>query len=206
MILYCVRHGETTFNSGGRIQGQLNTELSPVGRQQCAAVAEALAQQPIEAVFSSPLARALETARAVAAGLGLEVQTDPQLMEINAGVFQGLVWDEISQKYPAEAARWKSQDPEFRIPGGESRHDLMRRAQEAFGMIRETGHRQVAVVAHGGLLSAAFKALLEIPARLNPFSLDNGSISKLAWEDRIKLLTLNQVDHLHGLRHGGEDL
>ena len=89
---------------------------------------------------------------------------------------------------------------------GESRRDVMQRAGDAFQAIREAGHRQVAIVAHGGLLSAAFKVLLEIPARLNPFSLDNGSISKLAWDREVKLLSLNAIDHLHGLRHGGMDL
>ena len=206
MILYCVRHGETTYNATRRIQGQTDSELSAIGWQQCAAVAEALARQKIEAVYSSPLRRALESARLVAESLRLEVQIDPRLMEINAGIFQGLSWEEIEQKHPAEAARWKTQDPEFRIPGGESRWDVMQRAADAFRAIREAGHRQVAIVAHGGLLSAAFKVLLEIPARLNPFSLDNGSISKLAWDREVKLLSLNAIDHLHGLHHGGMDL
>jgi len=208
MILYCVRHGETTFNAGGRIQGQFNSELSAVGRQQCAAVARALGELPIEAVYSSPLARSLETAQVLADVLHVEVKTDPRLMEINAGIFQGLQWDEIAAKYPSDAVRWKSQDPDFRIPGGESRRDVMHRAGEALGAIREASFRHVAIISHGGFLSAAIKVLVQIPAELNPFSFDNGSISKLAWDDRarVKLLSLNQVDHLHGLRHGGEDL
>ncbi len=66
MILYCVRHGETVFNAAGRIQGQTNSELSDLGRRQCELVAQALAAEPIEAVYSSPLKRALEGAQCLA--------------------------------------------------------------------------------------------------------------------------------------------
>ena len=84
-------------------------------------------------------------------------------MEINAGVFQELAWNDIEVRYPAEAER-RTQDPDFRIPGGESRRDVMHRAAAAFADIREAGHRQAAVIAHGGLLSAAFKVLIGVAA------------------------------------------
>src|SRR4029078_8079287 len=103
MILYCVRHGETVFNSGGRIQGQLDTPLSELGQRQCLAITATFRGQPIEAVYSSPLQRALGSATRVADALGLQVRTDPRLMEINAGIFQGLTWDEIAIKYPEDA-------------------------------------------------------------------------------------------------------
>ncbi len=206
MILYCVRHGETVFNSGGRIQGQLDTPLSELGQRQCLAITSTFRGQPIEAVYSSPLQRALGSATRVADVLGLQVRTDPRLMEINAGIFQGLTWDEIAIKYPEDARRWKSQDPDFQIPGGETRRELMARAREAFLDIHKTGIKQAVVVSHGGLLSAAFKALLEIPAQRNPFSLLNGSISRLGWSSDVKLLSLNQTDHLHGAQGSGGDL
>ncbi len=206
MILYCVRHGETVFNAAGRIQGQTDSELSALGRRQCQAVAAAFAGQPIEAIYSSPLRRAREGAACVAETLGLPVIEDDRLMEIHAGIFQGLDWKDIEVRYPREAAAWRTQDPDFRIPQGESRRDLMQRVAAALADIREAGHRQVVVVAHGGSLSAGFKALLEIPARRNPFTLGNGSISKLAWEHDVKLLALNLTDHLRGAMGGGGDL
>jgi 2,3-bisphosphoglycerate-dependent phosphoglycerate mutase len=206
MILYCVRHGETVFNAAGRIQGQTDSELSDLGRRQCQAVAAFFAQQPIEAIYSSPLRRAREGAQCVAEQLSLPVREDDRLMEIHAGVFQGLDWKDIEVRYPREAAAWRTQDPDFRIPEGESRRDLMHRVAAALADIRETGHRQVVVVAHGGSLAAGLKALLEIPAQRNPFSLGNGSISKLAWDHDVKLLALNLIDHLHGVLGGGGDL
>jgi broad specificity phosphatase PhoE len=206
MKLYCVRHGETFHNLAGRIQGQTDSQLTDLGLRQCRAVAEALEPMPVDAVLSSPLSRALDSARCVAERLKLNVEVDPRLMEINAGIFQGLCWDEIEQQYPDEAVRWRSQDPDYRIPGGESRRDLMQRAGEVFATIRQAGYRQAVVVAHGGLLSAAFKALLEIPPKYNPFVLSNGSISVVQWEREVKLLRVNDTTHLRDAVSGNGDL
>ncbi|HVW37200.1 MAG TPA: histidine phosphatase family protein [Pirellulales bacterium] len=197
MILYCVRHGESTYNVEGRLQGQSDEpRLSPLGQRHAAALAAALARLPIEAIYASPLTRAMETARPLADALKLPIETDDRLKEINIGVFQGLLAAEIGDVHPEATARWRSSDADFRIPGGESRRDLMQRAAAAFEAIREKSHRQVAVVAHGGVLAAALKALLNVPAERNPFMLYNGSISRIEWETQVKLMTLNQTDHL----------
>lgn len=196
MLLYLVRHGESSFNAEGRIQGQSDTPLSELGRRQSQALAAALATEKIDALVSSPLRRAMETARPLADALRLELRTDPRLKELHAGVFQGLVWAEIESRYPEAGAAWRSQDPDFRIPGGESRRDLMRRGQEALEAVRALDLPKVVVVAHGGVLTAALKALLGVPAERNPFLLYNGSISLVEWNSQVKLVTLNQMDHL----------
>jgi len=206
MILHCVRHGQTQANADGRIQGQADTPLSELGRRQCEAVARVLCPLPIEAIYSSPLARAVSSAQCLAKQLDLELRLDERLMEINAGIFQGLAWPEIESAHPTEARLWKSHEPEYRIPGGESRADVMRRAAAVFHDIRGSGYEQVIVVAHGGLLSAALKALLEIPPRRSPFALENASITSLAWDDDIKLLSLNQTSHLAELHTEGTEL
>ena len=206
MILYCIRHGETIANVAGQIQGQSESPLSPLGIRQCEAVAAALQGLPIDAVYTSPLSRAFDSARCIADALAAPLHVEPRLLEINAGVFQGLSWTDIDERFPAEGKQWKSHDPDFRIPGGETRRELMHRARDAFSAIRETGARQVVVVAHGGLLGAAFKALLEIPARKNPFLLQNGSISRLEWRQEVRLLSLNETGHLQGQCGSGGDL
>lgn len=206
MLFYCVRHGETEFNAAGRIQGQGDSLLSELGRRQCAAVARALRPARLEIVYSSPLRRAIDSAQCIAEELGLEVRVDARLMEIHAGVFQGLTWPEIERLHPEAARSWKSRDPEFRIPDGESRAEVQKRGRAVFAELREAPYKRVLVVAHGGLLSAAFRGLLEIPPRLHPFTLDNGSISRLAWDDDVKLLSLNETCHLAELRTEGADL
>jgi probable phosphoglycerate mutase len=196
MILYCIRHGESAYNAEGRIQGQEDPPLSDLGRRQGERLAAAFAGQKIDAVYSSPLARALDTARPVAAALGLEVRVLDDLKELHAGIFQGRSWAELCDFCPGECERWSSQDPDFQIPGGESRRDLMRRGRAALEAIRGGGGERVIVVAHGGLLNAALKSILDIPAERNPFTFFNASISQLAWDGHVKLLTLNQIDHL----------
>jgi probable phosphoglycerate mutase len=199
MLLYCVRHGETVANAAGQIQGQTDSPLSEVGWKQCRAVAAAFAGLPIDAIYASPLHRALDSARCIAEGRRLEVCIDPRLMEIHAGVFQGLAWPEIELRYPVEAAAWKSHDPDFRIPQGESRRELMQRAAAALAAVRAAGHQRAIVVAHGGSLAAGLKALLEVPAGRNPFAFYNGAISRLSWDREVKLQTFNQTEHLAGL-------
>lgn len=208
MLFYCVRHGESTYNLEGRLQGQSDTRLSPLGHRHAAAVAATLGELPIDAIYCSPLSRAMETAQPLADALKLPVECDDRLKEINIGIFQGLLAAELSDRLPEESARWRSQDPDYRIPRGESRRDLMARAAAAFEAIRAAqsqpaprgGPRHVVVVAHGGVLAAAFKALLGVPAERNPFLLYNGSISMLDWGQQLRLMTLNQTDHLrlHG--------
>ena len=90
------------------------------------------------AIYSSPLRRAREGAACVADQLELPVREDDRLMEIHAGVFQGLDWADIQVRYPREATAWRTQDPDFRIPGGESRRDLMSRMGAVLREIRET--------------------------------------------------------------------
>jgi len=196
MLLYCLRHGESAFNAEGRVQGQLDVPLSEFGLRQSATLAGAFVGQPIEAIYCSPLKRALQTAQPIADALRLPIQTDDRLKEIHAGVFQGLVWSEIVAQYPAESVRWKNQEFDFTIPGGESRRQLVDRGVSIFREIREQGHRQVVIVSHGGLLAAALKGLLQIPPALNPFRFYNTALTKLEWEAQLKILYVNQLEHL----------
>jgi broad specificity phosphatase PhoE len=196
MLIYCIRHGESCYNAEGRLQGQSHTPLSPLGLRQADAVAAALADKPIEAIYTSPLPRAAQTAAAVAGPHKLTPVADPRLMEINVGVFQDLLHAEIADRYPAETALWRGSDPDYRIPGGESRRDLMVRGRAAFDAIAAGGQKTVAVVSHGGLLAAIFKSILGVSAERNPFSLYNTSVSQIVIGREFKLLTLNNVDHL----------
>jgi len=205
MILYCVRHGQSTHNAEGRVQGQSDVPLSDFGRRQSEAVAQALAGLPIETIYTSPLRRALETARVVADATGLEIQTDPRLKEINAGIFQDRLRADLERLYPAEFARWLSGDPDFTIPGGESRRALARRGCEALEATRMAGPEHAAVVSHVRLLVVTLEALALLPEGQPLESLHNGSITRLRLDPdgRAHLLSLNQTDHLDDLDTDG---
>jgi broad specificity phosphatase PhoE len=197
MILYLIRHGESVYNAEGRIQGQTDISLSELGLRQANAIADGFAKIKLDAVFTSPLKRAAQTAAPLALIQGLSAQAMPELMEIHAGIFSGLLWGEIEQKYPEHAVPWREQHPDFVIPGGESRRQLMDRGVRALQAIREQNLEQVAVV--------ALKGLLEIPAERNPFNLFNASISRLVWKARIQLWTLNEIEHLRAVNLAKED-
>jgi probable phosphoglycerate mutase len=126
----------------------------------------------------------------------VQLRVDDRLKELNAGVFQTLLPSEMAERYPVETARWKSHDPDFQIPGGESRRQLMQRGGAALEDILRTNCDVAAVVAHGGVLTAAFKQLLGIPADRSPFMLYNGSINVIEFNGQVRLLELNRIDHL----------
>jgi probable phosphoglycerate mutase len=197
MLLLCVRHGQSQLNAEGRLQGQSDSGLTALGQRQSLAVAEVLRAEAVDALYCSPLQRAMETAQPIADALGLPIQTDPRLMEINAGSLQNQLLAELDRLYPEVMTRWHSGDPDYRFPDGESRRDLMRRGGEAFAAMRQAGHRRVVVVAHGALLVAAIKAVVGLPPQENPFSLHNCSITRLEWDDgQARLVSVNEIDHL----------
>ncbi len=195
MKLYLIRHGESTYNAEGRIQGQSNVPLSELGRRQSLAIADALAGVPVDAVYSSPLLRALTVAQDVAARHELPVRTDPRLKEISVGVFQDRLRGDLEVEYPAELARWMSGDEDFVIPGGESRRQLAARGSEALRSIAADGNRTVVVVAHGGLLRYSLRVL--IPSQ-TPFTLRNGSITTVIsdGDGQFRVESLDDVEHL----------
>lgn len=208
MLLYLIRHGESTYNAEERIQGQSDVPLSELGRRQGQAVAEALATMPIEAVYSSPLCRASDTARPIADRHGLPVCTDPRLMELNVGVFANRLRSELADEYPTELAQWLGGDEDFVIPGGESRRQLTERGCEAIRSIVAMGHREAVIVTHGGLLSVTLRRLLNLVDPLPPFAIQNGSITRIAIDGngRFSLVALNEVEHLRdiGISRGGD--
>ena len=208
MLLHCIRHGESTFNAEGRVQGHLNVPLSELGLRQATAVADACKELNAEAIYSSPLLRARQTADAIAATLGLAIIEEPGLVEINVGIFQGRLRKDLDRECPEDLARWRSGDPDYVVPGGESRRALMRRGRAVLESIAGNTYGRVIVVSHGTILAAAFKALLEIPAEKHPFLLENASLSRLELDGaRVRLHTLNEVSHLAGVGlAGGGDL
>jgi broad specificity phosphatase PhoE len=204
MLLYCIRHGQTEYNAEGRVQGQTDVSLSDLGRAQSLAVTDALADQPITAIYSSPLRRARQSAQPLSDRLGVPVETDPRLMEIHLGDFQGQLRTELDLRYPEVFSRWRGGDPDFAFPNGESRRSLMDRALAAFESIRRTNHAQVAVVTHGALLLAVIRAFLHVAPEIRLPPLENASISVLSSEgSEVQVVQLNGVEHLRGIGLSG---
>jgi probable phosphoglycerate mutase len=209
MLQILIRHGESLSNREGRVQGQADVELSYTGRQQAAAVAAWCKSQSFQnqscELWSSPLCRAQETAEVVGTAIGLPVQLEDKLVELNAGVFQGHLWDDLADRFPEDVARWRSGDVDFQIPGGESRRQLAERGRHALEFLSVRPVHSMIIVAHGGVLTAALGLLVgrehsllaEVAER--PFTrlpaLGNCSVSQLKWPGP-ELLSFNETDHL----------
>lgn len=147
--LYLIRHGETPWNVEGRYQGQLDPPLTEKGKEQAQATAEALASVGFEAIYSSDLARAKQTAEALAEKVDLPIQFDTRLREIHQGEWQGVVIDDIWAGWPEEIHGWETDPWEHHPPGGETLPQLQDRVFSAIDdMIKQHPQGTVAVVCH----------------------------------------------------------
>jgi broad specificity phosphatase PhoE len=150
-----VRHGETDWNREGRFQGHADPPLNAAGRGQAEILAEQLAGDGIEAIHTSDLRRARETATIVADRLGLPVTAHRGLREIDVGAFQGLTREEIDARWP-DARAVVSEHGYGADWGGESLEQLAARVVPALVEIASVhGGERVLVVGHGGTIRAA---------------------------------------------------
>ncbi len=168
--LVMLRHGQTEFNAGSRMQGQLDTELSDLGRDQAVAAAEVLAKRQPLLIVSSDLRRALDTAVRLGERSGTPVEVDARLRETHLGDWQGMTHIEVDAASPGARIAWRN-DARWAPHGGESRVDVAARGmplmQELVSGQSEWGaddpERPVVLVAHGGLIAALTAALLRLP-------------------------------------------
>jgi probable phosphoglycerate mutase len=199
-----VRHGETIDNVDGRWQGQADSPLTGRGREQASRLATALAIEPIAAVYSSDLGRALDTARLVAAEHRLEVIADARLREIHTGSWTGRRGTELRDEQPATMQAWRERPWGIRLPGGENLADVQARAVAFCDDVvpRHEGQTIVAV-AHGTinqviLLHAFGRPLTDLWLKER---IANCQISRLDWTvDRgWRVVELADIRHLDGI-------
>ncbi|ORB04435.1 histidine phosphatase family protein [Mycolicibacter minnesotensis] len=184
--LILLRHGQTEFNAGSRMQGQLDTVLSDLGRAQAEAAAEVLRKRHPLLIVSSDLWRAYDTATVLAEHNGLQVRVDTRLRETHLGDWQGLTHDEVDATAPGARLAWRD-DARWAPHGGESRIDVAERSvplvQELVAGEPEWGRadhadQPVVLVAHGGLIAALTAALLRLPVENWPAL---GGMANASW-------------------------
>jgi broad specificity phosphatase PhoE len=147
-IVLLARHGETEWNRLGIRQGQWDSRLTRRGRVQAARLAEVLADQQPDGIFTSPLGRAEATADQCGERLGLEVTVIDELAEVHHGDMAGLTSVEIEERFPGCMARRAADRYEWRFPGGESYADADRRGAIALRRIATSGSLRPLVVSH----------------------------------------------------------
>jgi probable phosphoglycerate mutase len=190
-----VRHGETEWNRIGRHQGHLDSPLTQRGTQQARAMAEALSGMAIQAVYSSDLGRARQTAEIIAARLPSRVHYDERLRERNYGILEGLTLSEFREKYA-------SGDPEYKVPEGESlRQKYLRNVECVEDLARTHAGTALLVVAHGGVLDSFFRKAVQLPLEIHrSFSVFNGAVNVFSVAGSVwRLETWGDVSHLRAM-------
>ena len=199
--LFLVRHGETESNRRGLALGRADLRLNDQGRWQIGRLAEALKSQPFTAIYSSPLARTMATAEAIAAEQSLEVQAESGLIEMDIGEAEGLTFAEVRERFPALIQNWGGPDgPTFRMPGGERLVDVQSRAEASVERLLETHPGEaVCAVTHNFVILSLVAAALKIDlAEFRRLRHGVAAITVLEINStRARVLRLNDTCHLH---------
>ncbi|SDH48055.1 histidine phosphatase family protein [Paraburkholderia phenazinium] len=199
-----IRHGETDWNRIKRIQGHIDIPLATSGLEQAERLARRLADEAqqggrIDAVYSSDLQRAQQTAQPIAHVLGLPLNLREGLRERSYGAFQGYDRDEIAERYPDEYDHWQTRDAGFAPPEGESMRAFYHRVMDAITPI-VSAHRggRVACVAHGGVLDCVYRFArdlsLEVP---RDYALLNTSVNVVEFDGGGKATVKSWADVSH---------
>ncbi len=209
--IYLVRHGETEWNATDRMQGRSDVPLSPRGVLQSKAVARRLRDRRIDAVYSSDLVRARDTARIIAEPHGLNVFEEPLLAETSLGEWEGLTEADIIAAGKGEALRqYRADGVRYRPPGSEPLETVAERMLQALARIAER-HTSgtILIVGHGGSLRVLFCHAIGVPAvpYMRGFRLANASLSLIEYgPHRGSIHFLNDTCHLATLdEDGGTD-
>ena len=203
MLFYLVRHGQTDWNRAGKIQGTTDIPLNETGRQQAAAVLKERSGYPagtrIDAVYTSPLARAFQTAEILAKEGKLPLRRLTGLRERDFGCWEGKSWQQVEAEYPDEFHLWREQ-PMVGIPsGGESRKSCEARSERAIRQILEETAGDAVIVAHGGILVFLMNYLLRFHRDPQEIIVANASLSVVSYDRSTgmgKLLALNETGTL----------
>ncbi len=202
MRLYLIRHGETESNRLGLALGQDDVPLNERGLRQAEQVARALARQPLAAVYSSPLQRALSTARAIAEPQELEVKLEERLIEMDIGEAEGLTFAEVRSRYPNFLATWAGPEgPARPMPGGERLLDVQERAWSAVDeLAARHGEEAVAAVTHNFVILSILARVLGIElAQFRRLRHSVGAIAEVDFSPRrVMVVRLNDTCHLQG--------
>ena len=184
--LVLLRHAEPEESSRGRCYGRLDVGLSRTGHAQAGRLAGELADLPVDAVYTSPRRRAVDTAAALGRGSVVE----ERLRELDFGDFEGRTYDEIALESPETYRAWMETPTRVRFPGGECFADLRVRALAACEEIRSR-HECAVVVTHGGVVRAALAAWLSMPDEAI-FRLDvrYGGLTIVDWFDEVPVVRL----------------
>jgi len=195
-----VRHGETAWNADGRVQGHIDIALSAVGQVQAERLAQALRGEAIDVIYSSDLARAQQTAQAVAGATGAPLHTLVSLRERHFGAFQGRSFADIQAIAADQAERWRRRVPDWEPPGGgESLLSFQERITQAVSALAaENMGKHIGVFTHGGVLDVLYRAATRLGLQdARTWQLGNAAINRLLWTPDGGFALVGWADTFH---------
>ena len=184
--ILAIRHGQTAWNADSRIQGHTDIELDTKGLWQAERLATALSDESLQAIYSSDLQRARQTAAPVAEHHRLERRIDIGLRERGFGDFEGMSFTQIEQRWPEAAARWRRRDPDFGPGGGEVLRAFRERVVEALERLARAHRGQcIALVTHGGVLDVLYREATRLALDApRSWELGNAALNRLLHSDQ----------------------
>lgn len=204
MEILLIRHGETAWNRARRMQGQIDIPLSEAGQRQAQALGTALAaaERPV-AIYASDLQRARHTAQPVATAHAMPLALDAGLRERCYGAFEGLLYEEISERYPQAFADWRARIPHARFPAGEREAETLqefhqRSVDAVTRIVQRHAGGPLIIVTHGGVLDCLYREATDMPIEAErDFGIVNAAINRLRWDGRrFSLLQWADAAHL----------
>lgn len=198
--VYLIRHGVTDSNMNQRIQGSTDISLNDQGLAQADLLVQRFRDVPLDGIYSSPLTRARQTAKAICLAKNLSVTLVEGLVELNCGLFEGKTYAENQELFPEQMNYFKNDFAKFAPPGGESALQVYWRMIAAMqAIVAGNEGKTLAVVSHGLAMQTYMGFLLGVPAdALVCYPIENTSVTTIHYEDTIqgRILSFNDVSHL----------
>src|SRR3954466_8489394 len=194
--LYLLRHGEVESRYHRVFGGKIDMELSPLGHQQVQALANYFQRHPPHVMYASPMKRVQQTLAPLAKWTGLNPIILPGLREVDFGSWTGLSWEQVYERFKISAFDWLKELEAGSIAEAESTADFRKRVSESLKQIlAESAHKEIAVVAHGGVIRMLLAIILDLPfAKMSIFDIEYASVTKVklaAHKTEIELLNFS---------------
>lgn len=195
-----VRHGETEWNVLGKFQGCKDIALSNEGILQARYLHKRF-QNKFDHIYTSPLKRAMQTAEIISQGSNTSPIVETGLTEINFGEWEGLTMKEVRTNFPKEFIKWKNDDLNAPMCGGEQSLKIasIRAEKSILKIAKKNKGENIIIVAHGGIIKAGLLGVFDLKMTMyHKILLGNTSVSKIIFDDNFnaKIMTLNDTSHL----------
>lgn len=201
--LLLIRHGETSWNALGKFQGCTDIELSEAGILQASYLKKAL-NDSFDVLYTSPLKRAVKTAEVLCEGTKVTPIVEQNIREINFGDWEGLTIKEISETYPDTFKKWRNDDIDAPITGGDGSIRLASERAKACitDIIDKNKGKTIAVVAHGGIIKASLIGLFDFKMSMyQKMSLGNTAVTEIHINDQNNMILTRFNDTSHLPKH-----